>query len=158
MVKLTLGDKGKRLKWNFYFLGILLILILGTCHILVRIDWSAIPRREFVKHLHEIEDQIVLENVPPAIRVHKLIAACNRLLRSRGMAGYICNLTTGEFFYCGKISPAFRKGVELQKSLINSGQPFDEKSIPRLRVVVEFKKLNCRCLIADLEPREERLK
>lgn len=156
MVKFTLGEKGQRLKWTFFSVGILLIVLLTTCHILIRVDWASFGRKEFVKHLKEIEDQVVLENIPPAVKVRKLMGRCNKMLRDRGMAGYLCDTTTGEYFFVGRLSADFRVAVEKQKRLIDSGKAFDEKSIPKLHVVVEFEKLHCRCLIAEVERMDER--
>ena len=151
MVKVTLGGKGKRWKWNFYFFGILLIVILTTCHILIRLDWSSVQRSAFKRALLDIEEQAVLGQNSVEAKVHRLFAQCNEQLRARGMAGYLCELSTGKYYFLGRTSAAFRKAIEAQKALIDAGKPFDEKSIPKLRVVVDFEKLNCRLVVADID-------
>ena len=152
MVKLTFGKKERQFRYNLYFLGILLLVVLGTCHIVRHIDWSSFGRAALEKQLREVEQDIVVKQVPPVLKTRKFMAQCNIWLRTRWLTGYLYSETTGQGYFIGRLSVEFRKAVEAQKTLIDAGKPFDKDRIPKLRMVVEFEALNCRLLAAEVEP------
>jgi hypothetical protein len=153
MTKYHLGPQGQRLKWNLYFAGIVLLIVLATCRILSWIDWSTFQRTEFEKHLREIEEKIVLEETDPKQKARRLLGQLNMLLRKRWQTAYVYSEITGEGIYIGRPTPpAFRKAVEKQRQQIDAGLPFDKKSIPDLRLYIELERLKVRMLVADAPP------
>jgi len=154
MVRITLGEKGRRLKWHIYSLGIFLLVLLLTCQILRHVDWSSVQRTELEKQLREEEEKIVLQDIPIESKARKLLGRCNLLLRNRWLTGYLYCEQTGRGYFIGRLSPQFRKAVEAQKKAIDAGGEFDRKRIPKLRMVVEFKKIHCRLLVAEVPPRQ----
>jgi len=158
MAKLTLGQKGQRFKESLYALGILLLIIVGSCHVCRRIDWSAVQRRQLEKNLLELESQILLAHQPPEKQMQRLIGQCSVWLRDRWLMGYLYSETTKKGYFIGRISsPEFRWAVEGQASLIEARKPLDKKKIPKLRLDVEFRFLKCRLLVAEPQTREETL-
>ena len=155
MAKIHFGDKGQRLKYNVYFFGITLLIILGACHVCRRIDWSALQRRELEKHLLEVESEILIRHQPPEYQTRELIGRANMWLRDRWLAGYLYSELTKQGVFVGRIWPEFRKAVEAQKDLIDANKPFERKKIPKLRLIVEFKRLKARMLIAEVEVRQD---
>lgn len=152
MVRLTLGEKGERLKWNLYFFTIVLLIGLGACLVCSRIDWSALQRSEFEKFLLEREMKILMMSLPREVKARKLLGECHKALNSRWLTGYFYDRNTGLARFIGRTAPRdFRKAVAEQKEAIDSGKPFDEKRIPKLRMVVDFERLNCRLLVAEYE-------
>jgi len=154
MAKITLGEKGQRLKYQIYFLGVLLLVIVGSCHICRRIDWSALETREFTKTLHELETKILLEHQPVEKQVERLVGQCSVWLRDRWLTGYLYSDGIQKDYFIGRISPEFRRAVEEQKDLIAAGKTINKKKIPKLRMVVEFHYLKCRMLVAEFEQHE----
>ena len=157
MVKVTFGEKAQRLKRNLYLFGILLLLLLVTCRVLSLVDWSSFQRSEFEKHLHEIETEVLLEQVPAEFKVRKFLGRCNMLLRNRWQTGYLYSEITREGYFVGRPSPPeFRKAVEAQKKQIDAGKKFEKSDIPKLRMIVELPRLKGRLLVADAPPLYER--
>jgi hypothetical protein len=153
MVKITLGEKGRRLKYNLYGAGLLLLVMMMTCTVCRRIDWSALQRGEFEKEMLELESQVLLEHQPADQQAYKFIGLIGPRLRDRWLAGYLYSRAKGEGYFIGRIAPPeFRKAIEAQKALIDGGKPYDKRKIPKLRMAVEFKRLNCRLLVTEVEP------
>ncbi|KPL11732.1 hypothetical protein AMJ85_03165 [candidate division BRC1 bacterium SM23_51] len=151
MVKLTLGEKGQQFKHNLYWFGILLLVALVTCQVLRHVDWSYFRRTALEKQLRELEKDIVVESVQPELKTRKFMAKCNVWLRERWQTGYLYSEATGQGYFVGRLSAKFRNAVQAQKALIDAGKPFDEDRIPKLRLVVEFERINCRLLVADAD-------
>jgi hypothetical protein len=157
MVKITFGEKGRRLKHQVYFGGIVLLIILVSCEVCRRIDWSAIQRRELAKNMLELETQILLDRQPLEKQIYTLVGRCGVWLRDRWLSAYLYDERTKQGYFVGRIvSPEFRRAVEAQKPLLDAGQPIDKKKIPRLRMIVEFKNLKCRLFVTEPEVREDR--
>jgi hypothetical protein len=157
MVKITLGEKGKRLKYEIYFIGIVLLIILGAFEVCRRIDWSALPRRQLEKNLLELETQIALDHQTAEKQTYLLVSRCGVWLRERWLIAYLYDERTKQGYFVGRIAtPAFRQAVEAQKPLLDAGKPIDRKKIPRLRMIVEFKTLRCRLLVAEPETAQDR--
>jgi len=145
----------QRVKWTLYFVMLGLVVLAGTCHLLVRHDWSAVGRREAAKHFLAAEAAIAKEPLPHAQKVYKLMARCNVMLRDRWMMGYFHGLGTSQGGFIGKIPTIeFRKAIGAQLRLIDAGQPFDEKKIPKHRLTIEFPVLRCRLVAAERPQRE----
>ena len=157
MTKLTLGEKGRRLKHEIYFVGIVVLVIAVSCKVCSLIDWSAIQRREFGKTLLELEAKIVLDHQPFDREIQTLVGRCGVALRDRWLTGYLYCTKTRQGYFIGRIpTPEFRRAVEAQKPLLDADRPIERKKIPRFRMFVEFKSLQCLLLVAETETREER--